>query len=75
MKYIQAKLKNDDKILITWIEYKKSIKVGSIITLKGNSILWTIVDLYGECDKEVLFKQQTNNKQFGLSIDDKLCCK
>ena len=75
MKYIQAKLKNDNKILITWIEYKKSIKVGSIITLKDNSILWTIVDLYGVCDKEVLFKQQTNNKQFGLSIDDKLCCK
>ena len=75
MKYIQAKLKNDNKILITWIEYKKSIKVGSIITLKDNSILWTIVDLYGVYDKEVLFKQQTNNKQFGLSIDDKLCCK
>jgi len=72
MNYIQAELSSNDKIQVCWIELKKNVKISNFVKLKDDNSLWKIEKLFGVESKEVLNNQQTNNKQFGGSITDKI---
>lgn len=44
---VQCELRSDDRIMITWLDMKKPIKIGDKITLKQSSVGFT-TDMHRE---------------------------
>jgi hypothetical protein len=54
---IQARLQSDDAIQTAWLDSKKRIKVGDVVTLKDSDDPkrpWKVLELYGSTTKDKL---------------------
>lgn len=54
MKVIQVKLQKGNAHLTTWVEYRKTLQVGCLITLKGEAGLWEVKELYHIKEKDTI---------------------
>lgn len=54
MKVIQARLQQNNAYLTTWIDYRKDLKIGCFITLKGEKGLWEVIELYHVKEKDTI---------------------
>lgn len=61
---VQVKLERNGgtETLMTWVDKKKGLAVGSKITLKENkNVLWTVKEMYKESYSKLLHTNWNNN--------------
>ena len=68
MKYVQAKLSNNNVYQIAWIEKKKGVVIGCFVELKETGEFWKVEELFAEMEYSYLLEKKEMDKHFGLSI-------